>query len=136
MYILCIYHMCSYILSHIYICYMYICYMYIHHISDTYCTYIHYIISHIYYIYYIYIVYYIYLHIRVQDHMLTTVCHLEMPVLSRYDAASDAVTPSGLGRYDPTSSDSSQYDSGKLSCTCGLCWKTRDRVKLSANGET
>ena len=44
-----------------------------------------------------------------------------MPVLSRYDAASDAVVPSGLGRYDPTSSDSSQCDSGKLSCICGLC---------------
>ena len=41
-----------------------------------------------------------------------------MPVLSRYDAASDAVVPSGLGRYDPSSSE---YDSGKLGCNCGLC---------------
>ena len=48
----------------------------------------------------------------------TLLCHLEMPILSRYDAASDAVVPSGLGRYDPSSSE---YDSGKLGCNCGLC---------------
>lgn len=34
-----------------------------------------------------------------------------MPVLSRYDADNDAMMESGLGRYDPTSSDSDGDDS-------------------------
>lgn len=44
-----------------------------------------------------------------------------MPVLSRYDANNDAMMGPGLGRYDPTSSDSDSSQLGSKPyrlCTC------------------